>query len=124
MHSNESHLRQEIVRVGRLMYDKGLVAASDGNISARLGPGRILITPSGLHKGLMAPEQLLVVDEDGRPVGPGLAASRRLKPTSEMPMHLEAYRQRPDVGAVVHAHPPITIALSIAGIPLADCFLP
>ncbi len=121
---NESDLRRQIVKVGQLMYEKGFVAASDGNISARLGPGRILITPSGLHKGLMEPEQLLVVDGDGRPLGPYTHANRRLKPTSELPMHLEVYRQRDDVTAVVHAHPPITIALSIAGVPLADCLLP
>lgn len=117
-------LRQEIVQIGRLMYEKGFIAASDGNISARLGSGRILITPSGLHKGFLQPEQILLVDENGRRVGPATGANRQLKPTSELPMHLEAYRQRPDIAAVVHAHPPITIALSIAGIPMADCLLP
>jgi L-fuculose-phosphate aldolase len=124
MATKEHELRQEIVRAGRLMYDKGFISASDGNISARLEPGRILITPSGLHKGLLEADQLLVVDEDGRPQASAGPAGRRLKPTSEMPMHLEAYRRRPDIGAVIHAHPPTTIALSIAGIPLADCLLP
>ncbi|MEW5989429.1 MAG: class II aldolase/adducin family protein, partial [Chloroflexota bacterium] len=124
MPTTEHPLRQEIVRIGRLLYDKGFIAASDGNISARLGPGRLLITPSGLHKGFLQPEHLLIVDEDGRVLAPGTAAGRHLKPTSEMPMHLEAYRRRPDVQAVIHAHPPTTIALSIAGIPLADCLLP
>ena len=124
MSQNEYQLRQEIVRIGRLMYEKGFICASDGNISARLEPGRLLITPSGLHKGLLEPDQLLLIDEAGRPLGPRTAAGRRLKPTSELPMHLEAYRQRPDVTAVVHAHPPITIALSIAGISMADCLLP
>ncbi|MFQ5421391.1 MAG: class II aldolase/adducin family protein, partial [Anaerolineae bacterium] len=121
---NETDLRHKIIKIGKLMYEKGFVAASDGNISARLGPGRILITPSGLHKGLMEPEQLLVVDEDGRPLGPRTHANRHLKPTSELPMHLEVYRQRADVTAVVHAHPPSTVALTIAGVPLADCLLP
>lgn len=124
MIKNEYQLRQQIVNVGRLMYEKGLICASDGNISARLGPGRILITPSGLHKGMMEPDQLLVVDENGERAGSRIGANRQLKPTSELPMHLEVYRQRPDVEAVVHAHPPITVALSIAGISLADCFLP
>lgn len=119
----EGEQRQEIVRIGRLMYQKGFISASDGNISARLAPGRILITPSGLHKGFLDPGHLLVVDEDGRIVQ-SAPAGRTLKPTSELPMHLEAYRQRPDISAVVHAHPPITIALSIAGIPMADCLLP
>ena len=121
---SESHLRQEIVRVGRLMYKKGFICASDGNISARLAPNRFLITPSGLHKGFLKEDELLVIDEKGQRAAGSTFASRRLKPTSETPMHLEAYRQRPDIAAVVHAHPPITIALTIAGIPLADCLLP
>jgi L-fuculose-phosphate aldolase len=124
MRHNEHKVRQEIVRVGRLMYEKGFICASDGNVSARLTPGRILITPSGLHKGFLKPDQILMVDDQGRRLRPGTVANRKLNPTSELPMHLEAYRQRPDVGAVVHAHPPITIALSIAGIPMADCLLP
>ncbi len=124
MNRNEYQLRQEIVQVGRLMYEKGFINASDGNISARLSPGRLLITPSGLHKGFLDPGQLVMIDEDGQRIGPGSIHNRKLKPTSELPLHLEAYRRRPDIDAVVHAHPPITIALSIAGIPLADCLLP
>lgn len=120
MRANEQQLRQEIVRIGQLMYSKGFIAASDGNISARLGSDRLLITPSGLHKGLLEPDQLLLIDDSGRVVGPG----RGLKPTSELPMHLEAYRQRPEIGAVVHAHPPLSVALSIAGIAMTDCLLP
>jgi L-fuculose-phosphate aldolase len=120
----EYQLRQQIVRVGRLLYDKGFISASDGNISARMEPGRILITPSGLHKGFLEPDELLFVDEEGHRVGASTTTSRKLKPTSELPMHLAAYSLRPDIGAVVHAHPPTTIALSIAGIPLADCLLP
>jgi L-fuculose-phosphate aldolase len=124
MRANGQGLRKEITRVGRLMYEKGFIAASDGNISARLDDRRILITPSGLHKGMMEPDQLLVVDQNGRRVGPSTAANRQLKPTSELPMHLEAFRQRPDIQAVVHAHPPVTVALSIAGVPLSECLLP
>jgi L-fuculose-phosphate aldolase len=121
---NEYALRQEIVKIGQLMYQKGFISASDGNISARLGPNRLLITPSGLHKGFLEPADILIVDDDGHRVGPGSVTRRDLKPTSELPLHLEAYRQRSEIGAVVHAHPPITIALSIAGIPMADCLLP
>ncbi len=123
MRQNEHKLRQEIVQIGRMMYEKGFIAASDGNISARLDKRRLLITPSGLHKGLLQPEHLLIVDLEGKVLRSGTAVTQ-LKPTSELPMHLEAYRQRPDIEAVVHAHPPITIALSIAGIPMADCLLP
>jgi L-fuculose-phosphate aldolase len=124
MNRNEYQLRQEIVQVGQLMYEKGFINASDGNISARLSPGRLLITPSGLHKGFLDPGELVMIDEDGQRIGPGSIHNRKLKPTSELPLHLEAYRRRPDIDAVVHAHPPITIALSIAGIPMADCLLP
>ncbi len=121
---NEQRFRQEIVRVGKLLYDKGLIVATDGNVSARLDANRILATPSGLCKGFMEPEQMIVVDLDGNRLGPSNPANRNLQPTSEMRMHLEAYRRRPDVGAVVHAHPATTVALSIAGIDLAQCLLP
>ena len=124
MRPNEQALRQTFVQIGRLMYDKGFICASDGNISARLGPDRLLITPSGLHKGLLEPDQMLIVDLEGNVVRGGYGRSAHLKPTSELPMHLEAYRQRSDIEAVVHAHPPITVALSIAGIPMADCLIP
>lgn len=119
----EFQLRQEIVRVGKLMYERGLISAGEGNISVRLDHNHVLITPSGLHKGLLGKSDLLIVDAEGSPVRSAGAASK-LRPTSELPMHLEVYRQRPDVSAVVHAHPPITVALSIAGIPMADCLLP
>ena len=122
--SAEHHLRREIVRVGKLLYDKGLIVATDGNVSARLDANRILATPSGLCKGFMEPEQLIVVDLDGNRVDSPNPANRSLKPTSEMQMHLEAYCRRPDIGAVVHAHPSTTVALSIAGIDLAQCLIP
>lgn len=116
---DEKALREEIVKVGRLMYERGLVIGTDGNVSARLSPDLILVTASGLCKGMMEPDQLIVMDMEGRKVGGG-----NLRPTSETPMHLEAYRRRPDISAVVHAHPPITVALSIAGISLKECMLP
>lgn len=122
--SRERQLRQEIVRVGRMMHEQGLLCGFEGNLSVRLAGGRFLITPSGLHKGMLQPEQLLIVDEAGRVVGYPTEARRGLRPTSELPMHLEAYRRRPDVMAVVHAHPPITVALSIAGIPMDTPLLP
>ena len=119
MRQNEPELRALFVKIGRLMYEKGFICASDGNISARLGTDRLLITPSGLHKGLLEPEHMLVVDMDGKVVRGQYGRSAPLKPTSELPMHLEAYRQRPDIHAVVHAHPPITVSLSIASSPMA-----
>ena len=121
--TNEHELRAEIVRIGQLMHARGLLCGFEGNLSARLGHERLLMTPSGLHKGLMRAEQLLVVDLEGRIVVES-EATRGLRPTSELPMHLETYRRRPDVGAVVHAHPPITVALSIAGVAMDTPLLP
>lgn len=122
--AREGGLRQEIVRIGQLMYERGLLCGFEGNLSVRMAPDRILITPSGLHKGLMRPEELLVVDRSGRLLGYQTEIRRGLKPTSELPMHLEAYWQRPDIAAIVHAHPPITVALSIAGVPMDTPLLP
>ncbi len=131
MEPKEAALREEIVRVGRLLHRQGLVDGTAGNISARLAPDRVLITPSGLHKGFLEPEQLLVVDLEGRPVGGSAPAGGEgggdrpaLRPTSELPMHLQVYRERPDVGGVVHAHPPYAVALSIADVPLATWLVP
>jgi L-fuculose-phosphate aldolase len=120
----EQSLREEIANIGRLMYERGYAVANDGNLSIRLGDGHVMCTPSGLCKGMMNAEQMIVVDMEGRKVGQVTGANRDLVPTSEVFMHLEAYRQRPDVQAVVHAHPPTTVALSIAGVSLADCMLP
>lgn len=120
----EQDLREELVHVGRLLWEKGLIAATDGNISARLDDERILTTPSGLSKGFMKPEQMVITDMTGRKLNIHDPGSRGLEPSSELLMHLEVYRQRPDVGAVVHAHPPITTAFTIAGISLAQCVLP
>jgi len=117
---SEDALREEFVRIGRLLHSRGYVTATDGNISARLGDDRFLVTPSGQSKGFLQPDEMVVIDWDARPIG-GLGGQR---PSSEILLHLEAYRQRPDVRAVVHAHPPTAIALSIAGVSLARCQLP
>jgi L-fuculose-phosphate aldolase len=121
---NEHSLREEIVAIGRRMWDKGFLAAADGNLSVRLGADRLLITPSGLSKGFLTPDQLLRVDLQGNLLASNHPAARNLKPSSEMMMHLEAYRQRPDVNAVIHAHPPLAIALTVAGLPLDADVLP
>ncbi len=116
----ETELRAEIVRVGRLMHANEFVDGTSGNLSARLGPDRILATPSGLAKGFLEPDQLIVVNLRGEV----MAAGPGLQPTSELLMHLEAYRRRPDVNAVIHAHPITSVALSIAGVSLAECVIP
>jgi L-fuculose-phosphate aldolase len=104
----------DIVEVGRRLWARGFVASNDGNISARLGPDRLLVTPAGVSKGFMTPDMMVVTDLDGRLVsGP---PGRR--PSSEILMHLVAYRERPDIGGVVHAHPPHATGFAVAGIPL------
>jgi L-fuculose-phosphate aldolase len=116
--ADEARLREEIVEAGKRLYKKGFVAANDGNVSARLDGGRILITPSGVCKGDMDPGMLVVVDGDGK------VLSGRLKPSSEMKMHLAVYRIRDDVKAIVHAHPPKATAFAVAGLPLDKLTLP
>jgi L-fuculose-phosphate aldolase len=108
----EHQLRADIVEVGRRMYARGYTASNDGNISVRLDGERLLMTPKSVCKGFMSPEMLCITDLDGRK----LAGER--DPSSEMQMHLEVYRQRPEIRAVVHAHPPIATGFAVAGIPL------
>jgi len=110
--ATESQLRTDIVEVGRRMYARGYTASNDGNISVRLDGGRLLMTPKNVCKGFMDPQMMCITDLDGKK----LAGER--DPSSEMQMHLEVYRQRPDVQAVVHAHPPVATAFAVAGIPL------
>jgi len=116
--ADDHRARQDVVTVCHLMHQKNLIAATDGNVSVRLGPDRILSTPSGLHKGLIKPEHLIVTDMQGRTL------AGRGQPTSEMPLHLAVYEVRADVRAVIHAHPPIATAFSIAGVPLDQCIIP
>jgi L-fuculose-phosphate aldolase len=110
--SSESRLRADIVEVGRRMYARGYTASNDGNISVRLGADRLLMTPKSVCKGFMTPDMMCVTDLEGKK----LQGDR--DPSSEMLMHLEVYRQRADVQAVVHAHPPIATGFAVAGIPL------
>jgi L-fuculose-phosphate aldolase len=105
-------LRADIVEIGRRMYARGYTASNDGNISVRLGPDRLLMTPKSVCKGFMTPDMMCVTDLEGKKI----AGDR--DPSSEALMHLEVYRQRPDVNAVVHAHPPTATGFAVAGIPL------
>jgi len=114
----ETQLKQEMVRICHLMHRKNLVAATDGNISARLSDDRLLITASGRNKGFIQAGEILTIDRTGKVIqGKG-------QPTSEIQMHLTAYRLRPDIAAVVHAHPPLATACSIAGVSLDVGVLP
>jgi len=115
---NERELREQLVRAGHLCYQQGLLVALDGNLSARLSDDLVLCTPAGCHKGLLEASDLIVVDLSGKKLrGDG-------EPTSELAMHLACYRLRPDIQAVVHAHPPTCIAFTVAGVSMARCVLP
>jgi L-fuculose-phosphate aldolase len=118
MVKTEREFRQDIVEVGRLVYQKGWVAANDGNISVRLDPERVLCTPTGVSKGLMRPDDLIVCDMQGRKL---TGAKER---TSEIAMHLLIYGLRPDIRAVLHAHPPVATGYAAAGKPLTLALLP
>ncbi len=111
MKTEQQH-RQEIVRLGRMLHDRGYVAARDGNLSVRLGPGTVLATPTGMSKGMMQPEDMVVVDMNGRKL------SGHQEPTSELQMHLLIYALRPEINGVVHAHPVTATGFAAAGVPL------
>jgi len=108
MKTEQQH-RDDIVHIGRLMFEKGWIAANDGNITIRLEDGRILATPTGVSKGMLRPDDLILTDVEGNK----LSGSR--DKTTEMEMHLTVYRTRPDVCAVVHAHPPAATGFAVAG---------
>jgi L-fuculose-phosphate aldolase len=110
--------KRGIVEVGKRIYDRGYVASNDGNISARLDENRFLITPSGVSKGFMKMEDLVTVAMDGKVI------SRGKKPSSEMWMHIEVYKNRPEVNSVCHAHPPYATGFAVAGLALDKCVLP
>lgn len=111
-------LRREICEVGRRTYQRGYVAANDGNISCRMSDDRVLCTPTGVSKGFLNEDMLAICDMDGRQV------AGSLKISSEVRMHLEIYKVRSDINAVVHAHPPTATGFAVAGIDLTQCVLP
>ena len=111
---SELELRQEMLGIGRLLHEKNFVAATDGNISARVSSKSILVTPTGMSKGMLRLEDLVLVDHDGRK----LAGTREV--STELRMHLLIYRLRGDVHAVVHAHPPTATGFAAAGLALDE----
>ncbi len=115
---SEWQLRRELADIARRVYDRGLVAGTDGNVSARAGPDRFLVSPSGSCLGMLDPGDFVLIDGAGRPI------LGRGKPSSERWMHLAAYAERPDIGAAIHAHPPTTIAFTVAGLTIDPCALP
>jgi len=108
----------DIVRVCRRLYERGLIAGPDGNVSVRLADGSIVVTPGGMSKVDVGPEDLVVVDESGHVVDGGR------RPSSELRMHLRIYARRHDIHAVVHAHPPTATGFAVAGEGLVAPVLP
>jgi L-fuculose-phosphate aldolase len=115
---DEEQLRRDLVRTSQAIHRKGWVANHDGNISARLSGGRLLCTPTAVSKGDVEPEWLIVVDEEGKVV----QGNRRS--FSELRLHRVAYRTRPDIGVVLHAHPPVATGFAVSGADLGHPFMP
>lgn len=113
---NEYEIKKQICDIGKRIYDRNMVAANDGNISVKLSDHEFLCTPTGVSKGFMTPECICKVDEKGDII----ESNDGFRPSSELKMHMRVYEKRPDVGAVVHAHPMYGTVFAIAGIPLAQ----
>ena len=116
MDNKEMQLREQICDVCHKMWQLGWVAANDGNVSAKLEDGTILATPTGMSKSFITPEKLVHIDKTGKV----LDALEGYRPSSEIKMHLRCYEEREDVGAVLHAHPPVATGFAVANIPLDD----
>jgi L-fuculose-phosphate aldolase len=111
---NDIDVREEICRLGRMLHQNGYVAGCDGNLSVRVGQNAVLTSPTSISKGMMEPDDLVTVDMEGRQTG------GHRHPSTELAMHLLFYRMRPDVRAVVHAHPPTATGFAAAGIALDE----
>jgi L-fuculose-phosphate aldolase len=118
MYRTDWEIRREICAAGKQLYKKGFIAATDGNISVRLMNDRLLISPGGFALEALTPEDPVYLNFEGE------VLSGKNRPSSELPMHLEIYRQRADVCAIVHAHPPLATAFTVAGVSLAEPVLP
>ncbi len=115
---NPFTVKKEICDIGRRMYDREFVAANDGNISVRISDNEIVTTPTGVSKGFMTPDMMVTVNPEGA------VLEGKLKPSSELKMHLKVYRERPEVRSVVHAHPITATAFSVCGMGLDKAFMP
>jgi L-fuculose-phosphate aldolase len=111
-------MKKAVVEIGRRLYNRGMIAGTEGNISVRLEDNRIIITPSGLAKDRLSPEDIVIVDNNGKHLEGGKKAS------SELLMHLFIYKSRPEITACIHSHPPYATAFAVAGVPLAEDILP
>ena len=117
---SEFEIKKQICDIGKRIYDRGMVAANDGNISVKISENEFLCTPTGVSKGFMTPEYICKVDAKGNVI----QANGNFKPSSEIKMHMRVYKERPDVQSVVHAHPVYATSFAIAGIPLTQPIMP
>lgn len=117
---SEFEIKKQICDIGKRIYDRGMVAANDGNISVKISDNEFLCTPTGVSKGFMTPEYICKVDAEGNVI----QANGSFKPSSEIKMHMRVYKERPDVKSVVHAHPIYATSFAIAGIPLTQPIMP
>ena len=115
--SNEEALRRDVLKFSHSVHGRGWVANHDGNLTAKIAPGRFVSTPTAVSKGDVTSEMLIVVD------GAGQVLQGTRKAFSELKLHLAAYRSRADVGAVLHAHPPTATGFAVAGVPLEGPFM-
>lgn len=113
-------LKQMILDVGKKLWQRGYIASNDGNISVRINENELLTTPTGVSKGFMIPEMIIKMDMDGNVLTPHPV----YRPSSEVKMHIEVYKQRDDIRSVVHAHPVHCTSFAVAGIALDQCVLP
>ena len=111
-------IKKEICEVGHIMYELGFVAANDGNISVKVSENEYYCTPTGVSKRDLTPDMIIKVDRNGNKL------EGKLNPSSEIKMHMRVYQKRPDVNAVVHAHPPVATAFTVAGVNLDQYILP
>lgn len=116
-HRDEASLRRALCDAGRVLYERGLIGPTDGNLSARVDGDALLCTPSGSHKGQLKPHDLVRLGLDGR-------VRSRGTPSSEFKMHLAIYAARPDVQCIVHAHPPCAVGLTVAGVSMDEPVVP
>ena len=118
--ATEYEIKKQICDIGKRIYDRGMVASNDGNISVKLNDNEFLCTPTGVSKGFMTPEYICKVDANGNVI----QANDGFRPSSEIKMHTRVYKERPDVNSVVHAHPLYATSFAIAGIPLTEPIMP
>ena len=122
--TDEAGLRGLVSHVARLLHQFRYVSGAAGSVSAWLDAERLLITPAGIAKSLIQPDQLVVIAPDGIRLGAQTDAARALQPDDELSLHVECYRQRPELLGIVHAHPPVAVALTMAGVSLRTCLVP